>query len=272
MFLQYTIIERITKMKKFLCLTLSLIFVLMFVGCDDNSDTLQYNIRSLSFFNTDNIELKVGREKSGSYVNVDVRKSGEFSPSDIIFVSENENVATIEFTNDALTTYLYYKVVAVGGGETYIYAKAKDGDAVSEKIKVIVDGAPKVPDTTTSETSTPETSAEETTSETTEQGTSTPETSVPAATVLTIISVSSPVGRNETAILTIKGKPNTEYSINVYYSTQASTASGLEKKTSDNNGVVVWEWKVGGSTKSGAHRIVVIGGGERAETKFTTTE
>lgn len=257
-------------MKKVLCLTLSVLFIFLLAGCDDSNsggDT-QYNIKSLSFFDTDTIELKVGDDKSGSYVKADVRKSGDFSSSDVIFVSENENVATIEFTNDALTTYLYYKVVAIGGGETYVYAKAKSGDAVSQKIKVIVDGVPIVPNTTTSETSATET----TTPETTTPETTTPETSAPSVTVLMITSVTSPVGRNETATLSIKGKPNTEYTINVYYSTQASTASGLEKKTSDNDGVVVWSWKIGGSTKGGAHRIVIIGGDERAETTFTTTE
>ena len=252
-------------MKKVLCLTLSVLFIVLLAGCDDSNggNDAQDNIKSLSFFNTDTIELKVGREKSGSYVKADVRKNGDFSPNDVIFISDNENVATIEFTNDALTTYLYYKVIAVGGGETYVYAKAKSGDAVSEKIKVIVDGAPIVSDTTISETSATETTTPETT---------TPETSVPPVSVLSVTYVSSPVGRNETATLSIKGKPNTEYTISVYYSTQASTASGLEKKTSDGDGVVVWSWKIGGSTKGGAHKIVITGGDERVETTFTTTE
>ena len=84
--------------------------------------------------------------------------------------------------------------------------------------------------------------------------------------------VSSPVGKNETATLAAIGKPNTEYSISVYYSSGASTADGLEKHTSDSSGNVSWSWKVGGRTKSGSHRIVISGGGETLETSFTTTD
>lgn len=84
-----------------------------------------------------------------------------------------------------------------------------------------------------------------------------------------LISLTSPVGRNETATVSIKGKPNTEYTIKVYYSTTASKASGLEKKTSGADGLVSWSWKVGGSTKPGTFKIVISGGGEKIETSFT---
>lgn len=89
---------------------------------------------------------------------------------------------------------------------------------------------------------------------------------------LQLISVTSPVGRNETATLKAIGKPNTEYRISVYYSSGASTADGLENHTSDSSGNVSWSWKVGGRTKGGTHRIVISGGGETLETSFTTTE
>lgn len=85
---------------------------------------------------------------------------------------------------------------------------------------------------------------------------------------LRIVSVTSPASRNEMATLTIVGKPNTEYDINVYYSSGASTADGLENKVSDANGNVSWTWKVGGSTNPGEKRIVVSGGGEKVETTF----
>lgn len=90
--------------------------------------------------------------------------------------------------------------------------------------------------------------------------------------VLYLVRVTSPVARNETATLSAVGKPYTEYDIDVYYSSGASTADGLENKTSDESGNVSWSWKVGGRTKSGDHKIVVVGGGERLETSFTTTE
>lgn len=91
----------------------------------------------------------------------------------------------------------------------------------------------------------------------------------PEETKIEVISVTSPIGRNETAALTVKGKPNTEYDISVFYSSGASEASGLENKTSDANGKVTWEWKIGGRTNPGTYRITVTGGGQTLETEFT---
>lgn len=87
-----------------------------------------------------------------------------------------------------------------------------------------------------------------------------------------LLSVTSPVGRNETAALRIQGTPGTEYAIAVYYSSGPSEADGLENKVSGSDGVVEWSWKVGQSTKTGEHRIVISGGGQTLETSFTTTE
>jgi hypothetical protein len=84
-----------------------------------------------------------------------------------------------------------------------------------------------------------------------------------------LISLTSPAFVNNPATIKIQGKANTEYTISVYYSTGASTAKGLEAKTSDANGVVSWTWKVGGRTKPGNYRIVIKGGGETFETYFT---
>lgn len=92
----------------------------------------EYNIKELEFSSAEDVELKAGRDDSG-YVRASVRDRDEFTPDDVIFVSENEEVATIEYTHDALTVYLYYDITGVSDGETYVYAKAADGDAVSEK-------------------------------------------------------------------------------------------------------------------------------------------
>ena len=88
---------------------------------------------------------------------------------------------------------------------------------------------------------------------------------------ISLISVTSPVGRNEMSTVRIKGKPNTEYKIKVYYSTTASSAAGLEPKQSDGDGFVEWTWKVGPKTKAGDHRIVISGGDSKLETSFETT-
>ncbi len=260
-------------MKKLLLFLLSLLFVLSITACDSVMDTetdkeeiLVGNILSLSFFSSDDINLKVGENKSNSYVLVTVRKRADFSPDDVEFISEDSNVATIEFKNDALTVYLYYKVTAVGGGETYVYAKAKDGDAVSDKIKVIVEGEPY----SASAETIPETTEPPVIEETEAPPPPSPETAAEVESVLKLVSVTTPCENGSNATVTIIGKPNTEYKISVYYSTKASDAQGLEPKISDNNGNVSWTWKVGANTTAGEHEIKISGGGETIKTTFTT--
>ena len=88
---------------------------------------------------------------------------------------------------------------------------------------------------------------------------------------LKITSVTSPVGGGQNATLTAIGKPNTEYSIKVVYSSGASTAKGLEAKKSNGSGAVSWTWKVGAKTKPGTYTITVTGGGESQKIQFTVT-
>ena len=86
--------------------------------------------------------------------------------------------------------------------------------------------------------------------------------------VLKITSVTDPVEAGAKATLTIKGKPYTEYNIDVIYKTTASKAQGLENKISSADGTVSWTWKVGNGTTPGTYTIYISGGGERAEIKF----
>ncbi len=88
---------------------------------------------------------------------------------------------------------------------------------------------------------------------------------------LVVNTITSPISNNETATLSVIGSPNTEYSISVYYGSGASTASGLEVATSDNNGIVSWSWKIGGNTNVGTYRIVIqsIDGTQQLETSIT---
>lgn len=83
-----------------------------------------------------------------------------------------------------------------------------------------------------------------------------------AGTSLTVVNWNSPVRRNATASLTVRGTPDTLYSIRVYYSSGASSAAGLEDKTSDAQGEVSWSWKIGNNTKPGEYRVVVSGSDE----------
>lgn len=80
------------------------------------------------------------------------------------------------------------------------------------------------------------------------------------------------VQNGENATLSIVGKPNTKYTISVFYSTRVSEAKGLEAKTSDGSGNVSWTWKVGANTNPGTHRIVISGGGEELERSITTVK
>lgn len=271
-------------MKRAFCVCLSLLLITCIAACDTDLsapvDTIN-NIKSLSFSSSGDIKLQVGKEESGGNVRVSVRDRDEFIPANVEFISEDNNIATIEYVRDALTVYLYYKITAIGGGETYVYAIAKDGGAVSEKIKVIVEGEPysdtmeAVPYTTEplitkkSETTSPpstETKPEAIAPETTVA----PQTTVAPESVLKLVSVTSPCENGSNATVAIIGKPNTEYKIGVFYSTKASEAQGLEKKTSDDSGNVSWTWKVGANTAAGEHEIKISGGGEEVKTTFTT--
>ena len=96
------------------------------------------NVTKIDFSGQDTITLKQGEESSGS-VNVKLKSSLNFSQDDIVFVSENPNVATIAFEKASSgKTAIYYKLVAVNPGETIIYAQSSDGTVTSNKVSVVV--------------------------------------------------------------------------------------------------------------------------------------
>lgn len=112
-----------------------------------------------------------------------------------------------------------------------------------------------------------ETTADTDTTEETDKANDCEETEIPTLS-LWIDDLTSPISANKTATLVAFGKPNTVYSIAVYYSTTISNAKGLESKLSDDNGRVEWNWKIGGSVKTGRYKIVVSGGDESLETEI----
>ena len=122
---------------------------------------------------------------------------------------------------------------------------------------------------TEAETKAPDTIVTETTED---SETSTPSTEEDEIIGISVASLTKTVKRGNKARLEVSGKPNTSYTIKVYYSNSVSTAKGLEPKNSDDNGRVVWEWRVGTRTKAGNHKIEVFGGGEKLTLYFTTTE
>ncbi len=81
------------------------------------------------------------------------------------------------------------------------------------------------------------------------------------------------VRRNEIVTVTVKGLPNTMYTIVVqYHSGHESEANGLGEAMSDKNGNVTWTWKVGGKTGFGLSRFIVRGGGTQATHEFEVVE
>lgn len=93
-------------------------------------------------------------------------------------------------------------------------------------------------------------------------------TEPPAVTTLCVISWSETVGRNETASVTIQGKPGVEYDIDVHYKSGVSTAKGLENQIADADGKVTWTWKIGNRTAAGTYEIIITGGGETVTIEF----
>lgn len=77
------------------------------------------------------------------------------------------------------------------------------------------------------------------------------------------------IGRNVVGTVVIKGQPGVKYDIDVYYKSGISSAKGLEDQVADENGYVIWSWKVGPSTASGTYKIVITGGGQQQTLIFT---
>lgn len=105
--------------------------------------------------------------------------------------------------------------------------------------------------------------------------TTVPEQTQPAPTqpqVLQLVQWPESIAAGAAATVTVRGLPETQYIIEVYYKAGVSQAKGLEPQVSDGDGFVSWSWKVSKNVSPGAYRIVVIGGGERVEAEFSVTE
>ena len=126
---------------------------------------------------------------------------------------------------------------------------------------------------TTAEPTTVEPTVEKTTEKPTQKPTQKPtEKLTEAAVPIVFTEYTNVVEAGSNAFLTITGAPNTEYDIIVNYSSGVSNAVGLENKTSDNNGVVTWEWEVGTKTKPGKYTISVRGGGTEGTVDFEVVD
>jgi micrococcal nuclease len=78
-----------------------------------------------------------------------------------------------------------------------------------------------------------------------------------------LMSLTSPVAPFSDARLQIRTRPDASCMIEVLYASGPSRARGLDTRTADANGRVVWTWRVGSSTTPGrwpralAHRCGV---------------
>ena len=169
------------NIKKSVAVVLSVI-LFMVAACvspssSETDDTLTDNgIKEIKFSSNKEVVIKVGEEKNNGYANITLNSQHEFSVDDVVFVSENPEIATIEFAKVVSARYLYYKIKGISKGETYVYIKTVDGNVISEKIKVTVEDKIQSTTTTTTKATTTTTTTKTTTTTTSQknQGQSNP--------------------------------------------------------------------------------------------------
>jgi hypothetical protein len=93
----------------------------------------------------------------------------------------------------------------------------------------------------------------------------------PVRTPITLVNGPLTAAPNQIVTLYVRTARKTYCTIEVDYSSGASTASGLTPKTSDTGGNVSWTWKVGGRTKAGTWPITVSCGNSSAKTSIRVT-
>ena len=94
-------------------------------------------VKTISGPITLDIANKSAKTKS-CYFDVVINSFTRFDPMEIEYISENPNIATIEFEAIRSNEYLSCKVTGKSKGTTNVYIKSKDGAIESEKIKVTV--------------------------------------------------------------------------------------------------------------------------------------
>lgn len=206
-------------------ISLFLLTCILLASCNGSEDEKN---ASISFIDMSDIVFDDTEETAEGWVFAEV--DYEITQNEIELVSENSEVATIEHDYSALNGYFYYKIRSVGEGETYVYAKIKNSDTVSEKIKITV--------------SIPDDGIEN-------------EDDKNKNTKISLIYLKSPVKRGRVATVKVKGLPNTEHLIHVHYSSGVSNAAGLLPKFSDSEGFVEWSWTVGAGVAPGVYKIAV---------------
>ncbi len=88
---------------------------------------------------------------------------------------------------------------------------------------------------------------------------------------ISLLSMTTPVNRGNEVTVSIKGKPNTTYDIDVIYSSGESRAKGLEDKTSDSEGNLSWTFKVSNNVKVGTYEVKITDGKDSASYSLEVT-
>lgn len=131
-------------MKKAWIISLSAVLIVLtiFTGCGNSTkEKSETGIRSLNWLFNKDVELDISNDYSSienSYFTV--KGNRDFNIDDIEFISNNPEIATIEYDKTALTTYIYYNITGISPGETTVYVQTKDGIVKSEELKVVVTG------------------------------------------------------------------------------------------------------------------------------------
>lgn len=95
------------------------------------------NITDISFRARNDVKITVGCDPFSGSAFVKALDEKSISSSNIVFISENPEIATIKITGMTSNKFLY-AIYPVAVGETNVYAKTVDGVVISEPLKVIV--------------------------------------------------------------------------------------------------------------------------------------
>jgi hypothetical protein len=105
---------------------------------EEPSESPASEIESLSFTETNEIALKVGETASPGSLKISF--SGDITSEDVVFVSENPEIAEISLSewDESDHTKMSVQITGIAGGETNVYATTEDGSVKSERIHVVV--------------------------------------------------------------------------------------------------------------------------------------
>lgn len=147
-------------MKKIISGILCLITLLAFTGCGTLQESAN-NIKSLqlSYITENTISVEKGKTAKDSIILI-LDDIDSFNADDIEFVSEDSSIATVKYLSkeiDDVRLYLYFNITGIKSGETYVYAREKDGTLETEKRKIVVYDASSETKTTTAPETKPET-------------------------------------------------------------------------------------------------------------------